>query len=262
MSSPTAIEVRLIGGPTAVLDLESTRFLTDPTFDGPTTYEDDGVPIVSQTGVPAASWEELQPVDVVLLSHDQHPDNLDGTGRAALEHAALVITTPDSAARIQAKAVVGLAPWQTHTLDNGLTVTAVPAQHGPDIDSESVSGQVTGFVVTGTDGRTLYVSGDNASVEVVRIIVARLGTPRISLLFTGAASVPFLFDGRFVTLTAAQAAEVGELLAPSTIVAVHAEGWSHYTDDREDLRGAFEARGIGDRLRLLDRGERVTVTDD
>ena len=74
----------LIGGPTLHFAYAGLSFLTDPTFDEPREYAL-GTLSISKTAGPALSASELGAVDVVLLSHDQHPDNLDVAGRAYLD---------------------------------------------------------------------------------------------------------------------------------------------------------------------------------
>ena len=51
-------------------------------------------------------------------------------------------------------------------------MTAVPAEHGPPGLGE-ITGPVTGFVVSGADVPTVYVSGDNASLDAVREVADR-----------------------------------------------------------------------------------------
>jgi L-ascorbate metabolism protein UlaG (beta-lactamase superfamily) len=73
--------------------------------------------------------------DLVLVSHDNHPDNLDDRGRALALAAPLVLTTSSGAGRLGHPAV-GLAAWTSHSVErpggSELTVTAVPAVHGPE----------------------------------------------------------------------------------------------------------------------------------
>lgn len=70
----------LIGGPIALLEIDGFRVLTDPTFDAPGAYQLPRVTLEKLTG-PALSAEAVGPVDAVLLSHDQHADNLDHSGK-------------------------------------------------------------------------------------------------------------------------------------------------------------------------------------
>src|SRR2546423_129545 len=58
----------------------------------------------------------------------------------------------------------------------------------PEVASKN--GPVIGFVLSGDELPTAYVSGDNASVDVVRGIVADHGRFDAVLLFIGGAQVP------------------------------------------------------------------------
>ena len=62
-----------------------------------------------------------------------------------------------------------------------LTVTAVPAVHGPEDAERDADGfvncEVIGFVLSGPDLPAIYVSGDNASIRTVAEIARR--TPAI-----------------------------------------------------------------------------------
>src|SRR5258708_23663837 len=127
------ISITLIGGPTALIEIDGFRLLTDPTFDAPGAYELPHVKLEKTIG-PALKADAIGPVDAVLLSHDQHSDNLDNSGREYLKHAKRVLTTEACAKRLGGH-VEGLAPWAiTHVKDrdgNSLTITATPARHGP-----------------------------------------------------------------------------------------------------------------------------------
>ena len=81
-----------LDGPTVVIHLAGVTFLVDPTFDAAQEY-----PIGSRAlrKTTDATWhpDQVGPVDAVLLSHDQHPDNLDHGGRAHLATVPLTLTT-------------------------------------------------------------------------------------------------------------------------------------------------------------------------
>ena len=167
------LTVTLVGGPTALLEYGGLRLLTDPTFDdAPRTYGRDGAPSLQKTEGPAITADQIGDVDVVLISHDHHPDNLDESGRAYLPRAGRVITTAAGAERLGGGAI-GLEPW-AGTAVGAISVTAVPAQHGPD-GTDHLTGPVIGFVLEAEGLPRVYVSGDNASVPVVEAIVERLG---------------------------------------------------------------------------------------
>ena len=78
------VTIRLIGGPTALLELGGARFLTDPTFSAPGAYEVAPGRSLTKLEGPAIAADAIGEIDAVLLSHDQHVDNLDPAGRAAI----------------------------------------------------------------------------------------------------------------------------------------------------------------------------------
>jgi L-ascorbate metabolism protein UlaG (beta-lactamase superfamily) len=89
--------------------------------------------LVKTTG-PAIEPDTLAPIDVVLLSHEHHSDNLDPAGREFLPRAGRVLTTVQGADKVGDNAI-GLMPWSSVEVERPdgppATVTAVPAQHGP-----------------------------------------------------------------------------------------------------------------------------------
>lgn len=230
-----------LDGPTTLVELAGTRFLVDPTFDPAQEYPIGSRSLVKTTD---ATWtpEQVGRVDAVLLSHDQHPDNLDHGGRVYLASVPLTLTTPLAASRLGGTAV-GLGPWESRTVGS-VTVTAVPAQHGPD-GTEHLTGPVTGFVLS-VDGRVIYVSGDNASLRLVSEVAQRFPRIDVAVLFAGAARTP-LVDG-YLTLTSPEAAEAADILGRPRVLPVHTDGWAHFTQDGASLRKAFEEAGLGDLL--------------
>lgn len=252
------VRVELIGGPTAVIELGGVRFLTDPTFDPPGPRASGAATLTKLVG-PARTPEQIGAVDVVLLSHDQHADNLDAAGRDLLRSVPLVVSTRAAAERVDGP-VTGLAPWQRLTLTRPggeeLAVTAVPAIHGPD-GAEASSGPVIGFVLHGEGLPTVYVSGDNASLRVVEEVAHHLGPVRFAVLFGGGARVPRL--DAFLTLTSDQLPTATELLGAERVVPVHSEGWAHFTQDHASIRRAFEASPVRERLVLLEPGQSATL---
>jgi L-ascorbate metabolism protein UlaG (beta-lactamase superfamily) len=250
--------IRPIGGSTAVIELGGLRLVTDPTFDAPHTSAPDRP---RRTAAPALAARDLGRLDVALVSHDQHPDNLDEAGRALLAEVPLVLTTTEGAQRLGGSAR-GLEPFQGIEVERrdgrALRVTALPAQHGP-FGAEAQSGPVVGFLLAGDALPTVYVSGDNASVDVVRDIVARVGPVDIALLFVGAARAPYLFDGAPLTLTSADAVEATRVLGARAVVPIHCDGWTHYSEDSEAVARSFAAAGVGDVLRVVAAGEAVSL---
>lgn len=246
-----------IGGPTALLHLAGLRLLTDPTFDPPAHYPSDLFTLVKHAG-PARTAEEVGAVDVVLLSHDEHADNLDVAGRRFLATAPLVLTTTGAVSRLGAG--TSRPPWESIELagpqGERLTVTWVPAQHGP-LWATEYTGEVTGFVLAGPTVPTVYVSGDNSSLDVVRDIADRCGPVDVAVLFGGAGLVAPL--EAVLTLTGDEAAEAARLLGARHVVVIHADGWTHLTEGRSEIEVAFERAGLRDRLVVPAPGEAVEL---
>jgi L-ascorbate metabolism protein UlaG (beta-lactamase superfamily) len=254
------LEITLVGGPTAVIGYGGLRWLTDPALSPPGEYAGG---LVKTTG-PALEPEAIEPIDVVLLSHEHHSDNLDPAGRELLPRAGRVLTTLQGAERIGGTAA-GLEPWsatQVERPDGGnVTVTAVPAQHGPD-GSDDVMGPVIGFVLDGDGLERVYVSGDNASLDVVRAIAERLGAVDVAVLFAGAVQVPYRFESAYLTLSSDFAAEAAKILEAKVVFPVHYEGWTHFTQGADTLRSAFAGCGVSDRLALPGRGATIVIDRD
>jgi len=247
------LTITLIGGPTALIEVNGFRLLTDPTFDTPGEYQLPHVTL-KKTSTPALAAESVQAVDAVLLSHDQHADNLDTSGRAFLGKSGRVLTTVAGARRLGGNAA-GLLPWDTETLRsaNGqsLRITATPARHGP-AGIEPLSGDVIGFVLGDVEGRFLpiYITGDTVWYEGVAE-VARRFRAGVVLPFAGAAQTRGPFH---LTMDTNDVIEAAHAFPEATIVPIHCDGWAHLTQSRADLRTAFDALGLGARLKLLEPG--------
>ena len=106
-----ASTLTLIDGPTLLIELGGLRILTDPTFDEPQVFNSSGAR-ERKFNSPPVSAESLLPIDIILLSHDQHPDNLDAAGRAFLPRVGRVVSTVGAAERLGGN-TLGLAPWSS-----------------------------------------------------------------------------------------------------------------------------------------------------
>jgi len=103
------MKVTRIGGPTILVELAGWRILVDPTSDPPGHRHPFALGTSSvKTRGPALPPEALGPIDVMLISHDHHADNLDQAGRALLPNAAHIITTRSGARRLSLPQVHGL----------------------------------------------------------------------------------------------------------------------------------------------------------
>jgi L-ascorbate metabolism protein UlaG (beta-lactamase superfamily) len=253
------LSITLIGGPTALIEIDGFRLLTDPTFDAPGAYQLPHVRLEKLAG-PALTAESIGEVDAVLLSHDQHADNLDDSGRSFLTRAGRVLTTVVGAKRLGGQAE-GLAPWETTELTGkdgqSLTVTATPARHGP-AGIEPLAGDVIGFVLTSAnaESRPIYISGDTVWYDGVAEVAHRFKAG-VVLPFAGAAQTRGPFH---LTMDTNDTIEVARAFPDAVIIPLHTDGWAHFRQNAGDLRASFDTLGFGSRLKLLEPGV-ATVID-
>jgi L-ascorbate metabolism protein UlaG (beta-lactamase superfamily) len=237
-------EITYIGGPTALIELGGLRLLTDPTFDPAGGAYPSGAATLRKLTGPAVTLDRLGAIDYVLLSHDQHFDNLDRTGRESLARAKFVLTTPEAAERLGGRSI-GLGEWQSVGLPP-LCVTGTPARHGP---AGLARGPVTGFVfwLAGAPEEAVYFAGDTVWYEGVAEVARRFPV-KTAILNIGAARVPEI-GPYHLTMTSAEAVEAARAFGDATIVPLHYEGWAHFSEGRADVAREFEKAGLAHRLR-------------
>jgi L-ascorbate metabolism protein UlaG (beta-lactamase superfamily) len=242
-----------VGGPTTLIELARVRLLVDPTFDAPGRRYSFGWGTSSRkTAGPAVPPDDLGRLDGVLLTHDQHADNLDDAGRALLPSVPVVLTTPAAARRLGGNAT-GLAPFASAGI-GGLEVTATPSRHGPAW-SPPIVGPTTGFALRPPGSATVvWISGDTVRYPGLLEVADRF-TVDTAVLHLGKVQFGLTGPARF-TMTGRDAAELCERIKPRRIVPVHYEGWSHFHEGRAEISAAFPA----DALTWLTPGVRTELT--
>lgn len=282
------MELTYLGTAMLRLELAGLRLLTDPAFDPAGTTYDFGPWYAPRAWFASEKTYDtpLPPggtgaIDAVLLSHDQHADNLDHAGRKFLATGpvARVVTTTVGARRLAAAPpatgdsmpgqglglggrVHGLA-WGEATAIGGVRVTATPARHGPG-GTPQVD-EVVGFLLEVPDQPTIWISGDTVLHPRVRTFLAELRAAGkridVAIVHCGAVRFPRLpvLGNKLFTFDAAQAIEACQLIDPGVIVPIHREGWTHFRQPEADLRTAFTAAGLADRTRFLALGETLRL---
>jgi L-ascorbate metabolism protein UlaG (beta-lactamase superfamily) len=246
----SSLTLTLVGGPTALIEIDGFRLLTDPTFDLPGSYQLPQVKL-EKLSPPALTADAIGEVDAVLLSHDQHSDNLDESGKRFLSRAKRVLTTEIGAKRLGGH-VEGFAPWaSTELTKNGrsLTITAAPARHGPH-GIEPLAGDVIGFVLSSKNSRPIYISGDTVWYDGVAEVAQRFKAG-VVMPFAGAAQTRGPFH---LTMDVNDTIETARAFPDAVIVPLHTDGWAHFKQNANDLRVSFDALGFGARLKLLEPG--------
>lgn len=252
MPDNTLFKATYIGGPTAIIEIGGLRFMTDPTLDPAGGTYHSGSLIHEKIKDPANV--DIGRIDIVLLSHDQHFDNLDNAGRLLLQKVGRTYTTLVGSERLNGTSV-GLTTWQTETVTapdgTEIRITSTPARHGP-AGIESLQGEVTGFLlsVNGSKKLEIYITGDTTYYEGVAE-VARRYEPKYIFLYGGAARVRGPFN---VSMGTNDAMDTAIAFPNATIIPLHYDGWKHYTQNEKDIKQSFEVLGIDQRFKILEAG--------
>ncbi|UOE50851.1 MBL fold metallo-hydrolase [Mucilaginibacter sp. SMC90] len=242
----TNFNVIYLGGPTMIIEIGGLRIITDPTLDPKGE--------IFTVGDKPGYWKTAGPaslnvggIDVVLLSHDQHKDNLDKAGRKLLEEVNNTFTTIDGANRL-GRNTKGLKPYEQVILNEHVSITATPARHGP-AGTLHITGEVIGFIVETKDVQ-IYLTGDTVYYDGIRDVAEKFN-PQYVFVFAGAAKPRGPFN---LTMNANDVLDTANVFPDATIIPLHYEGWSHYTESDDDLRKSFDAVGISERLVVLKPG--------
>ncbi|TXK15731.1 MBL fold metallo-hydrolase [Microbacterium saccharophilum] len=252
-------------GPTILVEFDHWRILIDPTFDPPGRRYPFALGTSSvKTRGPALQPHELGRVDLILVSHDHHADNLDRAGRALLPRATHVLTTASGARRLNAANTQGLTTGQTIalTMDGKprLNITATPCRHGPPL-SRAIVGDVIGFAIRGEGAAdvALWVTGDTVLCRAV-LRTARNLDVDVAIVNAGGVGFPLTGPLKY-TMTGVDAVRLITELAPRVALAAHYDGWSHFRDGEEGMRHAVDGAPASTRalIRWLPDGEPVDI---
>lgn len=262
------MKVTRIGGPTVFVELGGWRILIDPTFDPPGRRYPFALGTSSvKTRGPALAPEALGMIDVILVSHDHHADNMDASGRALLPGALHVVTTRAGAKRLRLPNVAGLGAGESVRLESpgkeALSVTATTARHGPPL-SRPIVGEVIGFRVRRHTQRRddLWVTGDTVLTRKLRASARSLD---VEVAIVNAGGVGFGATGPIrYTMTGADAVKLVGDLRPAVAIPAHYDGWSHFLDGEGGMRVAVRDAPVDvrERFRWLPDGVPVDLTPD
>lgn len=255
------IAITLIDTACLLLDIGGYRILTDPVFDPPGSYYNFGFGTFSKKySTPAISANSLGKVDLVLLSHDQHEDNLDASGRSYLSSIDKIISTKPAAERI--KGITGLQEWESIEIDDKrlpggkIRITAVPAQHTYLRILNPIAGKVIGFILEweGQAG-AYYISGDTVYFSGIDEIAKRFPTIDVAILNTGSAGFPYLTGPINYTFDSGEAISAFRVLNPKIMIPVHSSGWWHFRESEEDAKKKYNESEFSNKIHWLKAGE-------
>ncbi|CCO34935.1 N-acyl-phosphatidylethanolamine-hydrolyzing phospholipase D, mitochondrial Short=NAPE-PLD [Rhizoctonia solani AG-1 IB] len=251
------VDMTFIGTATAIISVDGINFITDPVFDQVGTTYDMEVVTLESVLPPALGLHELPPIDVVLLSHEDHPDNLDTSGRTLL-NGRPVITTPDGAKNLKPRpAVHAINPWQTLPLKIGgkaFSITGTPCVHVP-------GGETTGFILhaesfgTSLEGlpNAIYFSGDTIYIEELAQMRKKFHIV-LAVINLGGATAPTPDGPVPITLDGKSAVKLVQDIGAEVVVPIHYDSWKHFNEPSTESSKIFVEAGLKDKVIWLEPG--------
>ncbi|KAG2790698.1 hypothetical protein PC129_g17551 [Phytophthora cactorum] len=243
LSFKSSVSVTHITTATTILSIDDVNFLIDPTFDKKGDFEQQGGFVLTKTDDPALGLEGLPVIHAVLLSHEDHIDNLDTYGRTML-NGRHVFTTPRTSPHAQFK------------------ITGTPTQHLP-------GGECTGFVlespsfgVNEADGlpNVVYVSGDTVHIPELATELPKKYHVVVAFMNLGKAIAPLPTGPVQITMGGVQAAQLTRDIGAEKMVPLHFESWKHFTESGDDVRAELAAdAAVKDKVVWVVPGEKTTV---
>jgi L-ascorbate metabolism protein UlaG (beta-lactamase superfamily) len=242
-----------------VININGFVIVTDPAFDeAGGEYPATGGRFLYKTGSPKLLPNGIGPVDLVLLSHDHHKDNLDNTGKEFLKTVNLVLSTPGAVERLHQDNITALHEWESIHINTskvpGLKITATPCQHASTKEWAEKLGHVIGFMLEwdGQQNGALYISGDTVYYEGVEQVAQRFKV-NTAILHVGRAGLSPEDDLHF-TFTAKEAIQTARLMKVQHFVPTHFEGWKHFQEEPGYLYNEVIHSDIKEKLVWLQPG--------
>lgn len=256
----THLRVTMVNHATVLLQTAGLNILTDPvwservspvTWAGPRRMKDPGL-----------RFEDLPPIDVVVVSHN-HYDHLDiaTLRRLAEAHSPRILVPLGNLALLEKYGIPGgieLDWWDSVELSPDVRATLTRCQHWSSRGTCDRFATLWGGFAFETPGGFVYYSGDTGLGTFYEEVVARFGSPRLALLPIGA------YEPRWFMQAAhqnpAEAVQAHQILGAQASLAVH-WGTFQLSDEGmdkpvEDLDAALAAAGLTrDDFWVLDNGQ-------
>jgi L-ascorbate metabolism protein UlaG (beta-lactamase superfamily) len=257
--------IYFIGTATVILRYGGFTILTDPNF----LHKGDHVHLgygmkAERLTEPAMAFEQLPPIDFVLLSH-MHGDHFDHLVSERLDRNTPIVTTKHAKAALTAlgfQRALALETWETLTVTKGSTrmiVTAMPGKHAPGLLRlmiPPVMGSMLEFQSpSGSVPLRLYITGDTLIHEHLREIPVKYPSIDLALLHLGGTRI----GGVLLTMDAAQGVEMIRIVNPRRAIPIHYDDYGVFKSPLSDFRDAVKAAGLEERVHYLDRGETFEI---
>jgi L-ascorbate metabolism protein UlaG (beta-lactamase superfamily) len=254
------LRVTFVNHATVLVQMDGVNILTDPVWS-------DGVgplPIgqFPRRRPPGIRFEDLPPIDAVVVSHD-HYDHMDvpTLARLAETHHPRIFVGLGNRAFLERNGVAGAVDldwWERSDLTQRVRVTAVAARHTSRRGVSDRDGTLwCGWVISGPSG-SVYFAGDTGFGPHFAEVRERLGAPRLALLPIGAYKPRWFMEPMHMSPDEAVQAHLA--LGAGTSVGIHfgtfALGDDGEMDPQIDLaRALAREAAVCPRFWILDFGE-------
>lgn len=248
------IRITHINHSTLLIQMDGLNILTDPIWSdrcspaqwmGPKRHR-----------APGLRFEDLPPIDAVLVSHN-HYDHMDVATLRKLRGVPLYVGLNNASllARHGIPHAHEMDWWDEARIDSRVQITFTPSQH---FSARAVTDRNYslwgGFVISGPSGH-VYFAGDTGWGQHYEQIRQRFGPMRVALLPIGA-YLPRWFM-KPAHIDPLEAVDAHLVLEATTSIAIHYGTWALGDDGEQepvdDLRKAIEARGAKNFF-VLDHG--------
>jgi len=254
------LRITFVNHATVLIQMDGLNVLTDPIWGdvaGPVPYI-----ARKRRRPPGIRFEDLPPIDAVLISHD-HYDHMDipTLQRISAEHHPRFVVGLGQAALLASfgfHRVTELDWWQWTSI-GGVRIWGVPARHNCRRGACDRNARLwLGFVLRSHSG-DVYFAGDTAYGPHFQEIAEHFGAPRVALLPI-APGVPRLLFGP-VHMDAHDATIAARTLGARTSIPIHfgtfPQGDEADGEAEEKLRAALKQPG-STRFVILKNGESFT----
>ena len=262
--------VQFIGTATVLIRYLGLTIMTDPNFLHKGQLVHLGYGLHSERLTEPAltlALAQLPPIDLVLLSHF-HEDHFDRLVQQQLDRNTVIVTTAQAAGKLQAlgfQRLVALQPWEALQVAHGdarLTITAMPARHGPAGVAAllpAVMGAMLDFAgpQQGQHYR-MYISGDTLLYDDIAHIGQRYPGIDLALLHLGGTRILKVLK---VTMDGQDGADILRIIAPARAIPIDYNDYDVFTSPLADFALAVRAAGLENRITYLKHGESYAFRD-
>ncbi|MDL4816094.1 MBL fold metallo-hydrolase [Actinomadura opuntiae] len=255
-----------VGNATTIIRYGGVTLLTDPNFLRRGERADLGYGLTSKrVKDPAIGVGELPELDGVVLSH-LHGDHWDPVAERHLDRGLPILTTGAAARALRNRGfreAEGLRIWQTEEITKGdhrIRITAMPGRHAPGL-LRHVLPPVMGSLLEfgpprGEPHFRLYISGDTLMYDEIAEIRHRYPDIDAGVVHLGGTRLLGLLT---VTMDGRQGAQWLETTGCATAVPVHYDDYTVMKSPLSDFDKEVGRRGMGARLRHVERGGTITL---